>query len=230
MLWEPGSLATIHSCWNGTFQSLAGSNRSFKAYVFKRTSALGQPYNGPVELRLDTQLHAPRLLQASLPRMLRSRRNPATATPAAKLTKNPAGSHVRVTLQGTSQPSASAVCDGANGKLPSSRTRAKDHTGDGLPKWTAPASKAAASALEVADIGQTLKPADLNAVVTSTTPAAAASKTHHEDARGMRRHRRGVTSEDKKKQKPKKHTQAASQEKSSTTQTPSYSRVHCAPL
>lgn len=51
----------------------AGSNRSFTAYVFKRLDPPGTPYEGSEDALLSNLLTAPRLLQASLPRLLRRR-------------------------------------------------------------------------------------------------------------------------------------------------------------
>ena len=50
-------------------------------YVFKRSSPAGEPFAGDKSLLLSSYLAAPRLLQVSLPRMLRSRsQQPSSAT------------------------------------------------------------------------------------------------------------------------------------------------------
>jgi hypothetical protein len=54
------------------------------AYVFKRTSPPGRPYTGPREHRLCALLAAPRLLQTTLPRMLRSRKIRGNTVPVSK--------------------------------------------------------------------------------------------------------------------------------------------------
>lgn len=53
----------------------AGSNRSFTAYIFRRLDPPGQSFKGSQTALLSSLLTAPRLLQTSLPRLLR-RRNP----------------------------------------------------------------------------------------------------------------------------------------------------------
>ena len=72
-----GKLSTL-SCYSSTVHHLAGSNRSFTAYVFKRLDPPGQTFTGSDKSLLSTLLTAPRLLQASLPRLLR-RRKPTAA-------------------------------------------------------------------------------------------------------------------------------------------------------
>ena len=57
----------------------AGSQRSFTGYVFQRKDLPGEPFTGPRSLLLSSILEAPRLRQATLPRMLRSRTRRAAA-------------------------------------------------------------------------------------------------------------------------------------------------------
>jgi hypothetical protein len=56
---------------------IAGSQRSFTAYVFHRTAAFGNPFDGPSDRLLSSYLSGPHLTQLTLPRMLRSQRNAA---------------------------------------------------------------------------------------------------------------------------------------------------------
>lgn len=178
---------------------IAGSNRSFTAYVFKRTSTPGRPYRGPADLLLDAQLNSPRLLQASLPRILRPRRgHPATHSAADPLThkagKDSAGRHVRVTLQDNLERPAPASGDGAS-KRAQNCSQAKEGTGaTGKMKGKVLAQKeaAAVSAAETALVGQTLKPADLHAAIGSTSLGLGAAVVLPKDvnARGSRRQRR----------------------------------------
>lgn len=187
----------------------SGSNRSFKAYVFKRTSAPGPPYRGPADLLLDAQLHAPRLLQASLPRMLRSRRHlgksDTAQAVASKTGKHAAGQHVRVTLQDNLEPSEPAAGGEVSNKRLNKHAQPQASAGGGtaskpkqkvqgkVPEKVKAAKRSAAvSAVEVADIGRTLKPADLNAAAVSTAPVDATLIAKDDGARGSRRHRRAA--------------------------------------
>lgn len=139
--------------------------------------------------------------------MLRSRRgHPATSTAAAepvsgKAGKNTAGRHVRVTLQDNLEPSDRAAVAKASSKRSQNRTQPKEGGVDrgqaGKTKGKVQAAhQAAASAVEVADVGRTLKPADLNAAIGSNAPVADGLTVQHEDARGSRRQRRGAAAQE----------------------------------
>lgn len=67
---------------------IAGSNRSFAGYVFKRLSPPGRPFTGDAALLLSSYLAAPRLKQVTLPRMLRSRKGPPRAAAAVDVCAN----------------------------------------------------------------------------------------------------------------------------------------------
>jgi hypothetical protein len=53
--------------------ALAGSHRSFTAYIFRRVVPDSISYSGPESALLSSFLAAPRTLQVTLPRLLRSR-------------------------------------------------------------------------------------------------------------------------------------------------------------
>ena len=144
---------------------------------------------------LDAQLHAPRLLQASLPRMLRPRRGHPASLDAelvpGRLGKKPAG-HVRVTLLDNLGPSHLAADAATSSKRPQPKVAgaARGLTGKSKGKVHAVNQAAAVSAVEVADVGRTLKPADLNVSLDSTAPVADGQAALDADARGSRRQRR----------------------------------------
>eukprot|EP00892_Ulva_mutabilis_P001529 jgi/Ulvmu1/11377/UM075_0039.1 len=93
---------------------MSGSNRSFTAYVFKRLDPPGDPFTGPPGAALSSLLTAPRLLQTSLPRLLRRRKpNPAhastTAAPVAAPSKPKRQPRGRVALVDTMPQLQTAV-------------------------------------------------------------------------------------------------------------------------
>lgn len=119
---QHSSSATIQTSIHSyvTLSLSAGSNRSFTAYIFKRLDPLGKSFKGSQDALLSSLLTAPRLLQTSLPRLLR-RRNPKPSyasvaeTPQSAKSKQKIAPHGRVALADTMPQLRTAVaeCTGA---------------------------------------------------------------------------------------------------------------------